>query len=144
MVCRLPSPPTVARGDDVLAEITGGQGLDPSVDLNADDGNDSLRTLVFAIAELDGENTQDLVLYIVGEGGSQSLKINDKESLTPTQLDSWLDAINDVVTGNTTVILDSNNSGSFIPALSANKRIIVTGSSANQDAPFFSDGDISF
>ena len=66
MVCRLPSPPTVARGDDVLAEITGGQGLDPSVDLNADDGNDSLRTLVFLASRIN--NSAVVPISVRGNG----------------------------------------------------------------------------
>jgi len=108
------------------------------------DVSPTLSNLEFAITRLSGDDTQDLMLYIVGSGDEEAIFINETEALTPSQLADWLDEINDSLPGNISVVLDSDSSGSFIPELSADKRIIVTSSAANQPAHFFSEGDISF
>lgn len=104
----------------------------------------SLSNLESAITDLSGEDTQDLVLYIVGGGQRGQISLNGTETVTANQLASWLDTLTDNVPGDISVILDGDYSGSFISALSNSKRIIVTSTTAEQTAHFLADGNISF
>ena len=91
------------------------------------------------------ENTKDLIIYMVGDGNSNSFTMN-KESLNFVLLRQWLDSFQEKVSGNVITIYDAPNSGASIPLLGkdSQKRIIITGSSADQPAHFSSKGVISF
>lgn len=104
----------------------------------------SLSNLEYYLTDISGLDTQDLVIYIVGEGTSNAITIREREILTPDQLGNWLNTLTDKIPGNVTVVLDTDNAGSFIASLSGNKRIIVTSTGAAQQAHFLNQGDISF
>ncbi len=115
---------------------TGTIGVDVSPDVN---------NLDFSITEWTGDNTFDLIVYLVGTGNQQQFFINENEVLTADSLNDWLDEASPSIPGTLTVILDSDASGSFISTLSdEDNRIVVTSTGPDQGAHFFSNGDISF
>ncbi len=104
----------------------------------------TLGNLESAIASLKTGDTQDLVLYIVGGGNPDSVQLNLSEALSPGQLATWLDGLVYTVAGNVTVVLDSDHSGGFLPALSHSKRIVISSAAAAQPALSLFDGGVSF
>jgi len=108
------------------------------------DGSPSLSNLEFGITSLGGDDTRDLVVYLVGAGHKESITVTGNEHLTPAQLATWLDGLTAEIDGNVTVVIDTDNSGSFVQSLGNDKRIVVTGSGAEQPAHFFNGGDISY
>lgn len=107
----------------------------------------TLEYLKPAVLNLAGENTQDLVLYLTGDGDTDVFKLNDTETLSAAELDSWLDELQRSIPGKVTVIYDADKSGSFIPRLTppaGKERIVITSTGKDQDACFRSDGNISF
>ncbi|RLI51457.1 MAG: hypothetical protein DRP09_19280, partial [Candidatus Thorarchaeota archaeon] len=93
------------------------------------------------------QSTQDVVLYMVGNGGYGTFEINGTETLSATDLDAWLDTMQNSIPGKVTVIYDADCSGSFISFLAPpqdKERILISSTTSNQTARFLSDGDISF
>lgn len=107
----------------------------------------TLDNLEDAITRWGKEKTLDLVLYMTGYGGTEVFKMNDYENLSPTDLDSWLDELQDSITGKVTFIYDVCKSGSFIPFLippEGKERIVITSTREDEPADFLSQGDVSF
>ncbi len=84
---------------------------------------------------------EQLVVYLVGHGGVESFQLERNRDLTPRQLNDWLNSAQSRLTqdqrgepGKLTLILDACKSGSFIPALAADNRYVVTSTSADLDA----------
>ncbi len=93
------------------------------------------------------QNTSDLVIHFVGHGQDGAIRLNDTETLAMADLDAWLDNLQGKIPGKVTVICDTDHSGSFLPLLTppeGRKRILISGTSADQPALFLSQGDISF
>jgi streptogramin lyase len=93
------------------------------------------------------QSTQDVVLYMVGKGGSGTFEINGTETLSATDLDAWLDTMQNSIPGKVTVVYDADYSGNFIPYLTPpqdKERILISSTKSNQTAQFLSQGDISF
>jgi streptogramin lyase len=113
-------------------------------------GVDALATLSnlnYAINVWAQINTQDVVLYLVGNGDHETFKINQSETLAASTLDSWLDNLQNNIPGKVTVIYDGCRAGSFLPLLTppgGKERILLASSGGNQPAYFLSGGDISF
>jgi streptogramin lyase len=121
-----------------LSNVTFSAGVDASA---------TWSNLNFAINTWAGQNSQDLVLYMVGNGSYQTFELNNSENLSATELDTWLDNLQDGISGKVVVIYDASLSGSFLPYLTpteGKERILISSSSAIQSAYFLSDGDISF
>ena len=127
-----------------------------SPDMNVDlDGNglydevDDLATgesLQNAITEwaLDAD---ELVLFITDHGGSGTFQINETELLQATDLDQWLDELQQTLPGKVTVVYDACHSGSFLSALTPpqdKERIVLSSTDVGQEAYFTSFGDLSF
>jgi len=111
------------------------------------DGLATLSNLNFAIVTWAATNTRDVVLYLVGRGGAQTFQLNATESLTPADLDTWLDSLQNSLPGNVTIVYDAAHSGSFLNFLApplTKERIVISSADNNQSASFISDGDISF
>ena len=107
----------------------------------------TLSNLEYSTTLWGSENTQDIVLYLVGNGGNGWFEMNDSEKLTATNLDSWLDSLQEEISGKVTIIYDANQSGSFLLPLTPpeyKERITITSASDSQPAYFISEGDISF
>lgn len=106
-----------------------------------------LSNLEYALTRWASENTQDVVLYMIGKGGDSIFQMNPKEILKPSQLNEWLETLQNNIPGEAVVIYDSCRSGSFMPHLIPNsdkKRIVINSSTREQPACFLSEGDISF
>ncbi len=110
------------------------------------DGDATLVNLEYAI-RIWAEDTHDLIIYMTGHGGDGVFRISETETLKAEELDSWLDSIQERITGKVIVIYDSAFSGSFVPSLippDGKERIVATSSSADEMAVFLSEGTISF
>jgi hypothetical protein len=111
------------------------------------DGLASLSNLQFAIKDWARDNTQDLVLYMTGEGKKGKFSLNDEETLAAKRLDRWLDQLQEDIPGKVTVIYDACRSGSFLEVLTppeGRERILLSSTHADDAAFFLSDGDVSF
>ena len=113
-------------------------------------GVDQLATfdnLEHAVMSWAGQSTQDLVLYLVGNGGAGTFRINAQETLSADDLKGWLDALQAGITGKVTVVYDAPQSGSFLPALAPTKgreRILIASTGANGRACFAAGGEVAF
>ncbi|MBF0230533.1 MAG: hypothetical protein HQK63_13270 [Desulfamplus sp.] len=99
----------------------------------------------FEWAKSKGKLTQPLYLYFVYRGEESSkLLLANAEALTGDLLSSMISDYQSS-TGNTVVvIIEASYSGSMIPHLSGNNRIIITSSGADQESYYDQNGDISF
>jgi hypothetical protein len=115
-----------------------------------------LSNLEYAITGWAADSTQDLVLYLIGDGDEETYQLNDTETLSAAELDSWLDTLQTTLPGKATVIYDGDYSGSFLdlhnneepdnPALAPpdGKERILIASTGDGPTYFLSEGDISF
>jgi nitrate reductase NapAB chaperone NapD len=89
-----------------------------------------------------------LVIYFVGHGGKDSIRVNEYEILYATVLQKWLDEIQIHIPGKLIVVIDSPYSGNLMPKLSPNpfnrERIFITSTSMNEVPIFASNGLVSF
>jgi len=111
------------------------------------DGLSTLSNISHALTTWALQSTQDVVVYLVGNGEEGAFEINDTETLLATDLDSWLDSLQDNIPGKATVIYDACRSGSFLSSLTPSvdkERILISSTGENQPAYFISEGDISF
>ncbi len=127
-------------GDDIyfMSPVTFSSGID---------GTPTLSNLQYALTTWGITNTQDLVLYLIGNGGNKTFQISASETLNATNLKQWVDALQNTISGKVTVIYDAPQSGSFLPFLapvSGKQRIVISSAGSTQTANFLSSGDISF
>ncbi|WP_166404843.1 SMP-30/gluconolactonase/LRE family protein [Desulfonema ishimotonii] len=93
------------------------------------------------------DDTDDLVVYIVGEGRDREFVINETEIISARELNGYLENAQSLVSGRMTVVYDACQSGSFLPELipaENRERVVITGSAANQAAHFIGERNISF
>ncbi len=113
-----------------------------SADTDDADADPSAAALQKAIQESDADR---LVLYFVDHGGEQKFHLSESETLSASDLNTWL---NDFQTGNSKeiiVIYDACNGGSFISGLQGSQpRILISASDVNENAHFINQGSISF
>jgi len=88
--------------------------------------------------------TEGLVIYLVDHGGNGTFRMGDTQTLSAANLDSWLDAVQEKMSGKVIVIYDACNSGSFLPTLAGQNRIVMTGASSGEEAYFITHGSVSF
>lgn len=111
------------------------------------DGDCTLANLQYALeawapTQLGGLPTGDVVLYVVDHGGENSFRMNETEVVTAADISAWLDTLEPQIQGRVTVVIDACDSGSFVDELSADARIVVTSSAADEEAQF--QGSVSF
>ena len=131
----------------------------PYQDLDADGTNDvdaapSLSALGAAITGWALQNTTDrMTLYLLGGGTNDTMRLNDTESLTASQLAAWLDAFQTTNPVLVNVVLDFPGSGAFVPTLAvsnlaasvpAAERIVTTATRAGRDALMSNGGTVSY
>jgi hypothetical protein len=109
----------------------------------------TLANVTDALGNWAEQDTQDVVLYLIGEGNYGSFKLNNTETLSATYLDSLLDSLQESIPGKIAVIYDACLSGSFLssltpPAGKEQDRIVIVSTESNKPAYFLSGGDISF
>jgi len=127
-----------------------------SSDLDLDLDNNGLLDDVDLPATIDAfENTiihwadgsDRLILYMIDHGGEAVFRMNDQSILSASQLDNWLDSIQEKTGVQVIVIYDACKSGSFISKLTAPQgleRIVITSAQPLENAFFVSQGAISF
>ena len=121
--------------------------MSPVVFSTGHDASSTLSNLQYAINTWCVENTQDVVLYMVGNGDAETFQINNTENVSAAELGSWLDDLQETIPSKVTVIYDACLSGSFLPLLSPpidKKRILISSASNSQPASFVPTGNISF
>ncbi len=93
------------------------------------------------------ENTQDLVLYMIGAGGAGHFDMGGREILFAGVLKVWLDGLQATLPGPVTVVYDACASGSFLPLIvpeEGRKRIVISSTQADASATFSIQGGLSF
>ncbi len=88
-----------------------------------------------------GEDTEELLLYMADHGGHEKFLLDgnldpsdERRMLTASELDTWLDELQTVMSGRLILVLDACRSGSFVPRIAGDQRVIVTASDADEDA----------
>jgi len=114
---------------------------------NAVDGAPSLSNIEYLITTWGTFDTYDLVVYLVGPATAAGFEVNALETLTPANLDAWLDIAQHTIPGIVTVVVDATDSGSFLTALSPpvdTQRIALASTRPGETARFLSGGDLSY
>jgi len=124
-----------------------GLDLDNNGKLDDVDCDATLENLQQAISTWAGADIQHLILYLVDHGGNKSFRMNSSQILSASDLDSWLDTLQDTTGCKVTIIYDACDSGSFLSELAPpfdQERIVMTSTSPGESAYFVSQGAISF
>ncbi len=126
--------------DDILSLV-------PATSPAGDDGTCSLDAIENGITVWAAETAQDLVVYMVGDGGDGAFRLPNSETLTAEDLDHWLDQLQGKLPGPVVVVYDACQSATFLTALTPpeNKtRIVIASAGPGEPARFLLDGDVSF
>ncbi len=131
---------------DTNFDVDGNGSLD---DIDAEATLLNLRDAVVNWADDAGE----VLIYMVDHGGNNTFRLNLTEILfadednTEEDLDGYLDALQENMSGRVIVVYDACESGSFIPRLlppEGKKRIVITSSDKEEKAYFLKRGRLSF
>jgi len=112
-------------------------------DVDADATNASLQ---YAINTWAGD-ANNLLIYMVNHGGNGTFRMSGAELLYATDLDAWLDTLQNTLPGHVTIIYDACESGSFLPYLlppSGKQRYVAASSSLGEESIFVGNGTVSF
>ena len=112
-------------------------------DVAGDATNTNLENAILSWAS----GADDVTLYLVDHGGETSFRMSGIETLSAFDLSSWLDTLQNTITGKVIVIYDACESGSFLSPLKApsgKQRIIIASTSPDEKAYFLTQGSISF
>jgi len=112
-------------------------------DVDADATNSNFQTAITNWAQ----DAEDLFIYMVDHGGEGTFRISATELVQASDLDTWVDTLQETIPGTVTIFYDACRSGTFIPYLtppSGKERIILTSTSADEAAIFASQGTVSF
>jgi hypothetical protein len=97
------------------------------------------------------DNTLDLVLYIIGLGNDKGVVLNEKETLSFTELKERLDELqDDAIPGPVTVIYEGPQSGYLLPALALEKslqdkkRFLISSAGEKKTLVIAEDGNEDF
>jgi len=111
------------------------------------DGGAVLSNIEWVITSLAASQTQDFTVYLVGPGSDGAFQVNATETLTGSQLDTWLDSLQSTLPGKVTAVYDADHAGTFLLSLTppvSKPRIVVASTTASETAHFFAGGSISF
>lgn len=89
-------------------------------------------------------DADDVVIYLTDHGGVNQFRISGTETVSSSELDSWLDQLQAQISGKITIIYDACESGSFVIPSAAPNRVVITSSSRNEPAYFTGQGALSF
>ena len=112
-------------------------------DVNADATNSNLQ---YAITQW-AKDAESLVVYLIGHGGDGTFRMSETELLEAEDLSSWLNELQQTMSGLVTLVYDACESGSFVPRLappSGRQRITMTSTSPGESAYFLNQGALSF
>ncbi len=115
------------------------------------DGDATSTNLQYAITDwaVHEPAADSLVIYIVNHGGPNTFRMSDREILSASELDSWLDSLQEAISGKVIVIYDACKSGSFLASLTPpsdklRERIVIASASHDEPAYFATQGSVSF
>lgn len=114
-----------------------GDGLLNDVDAYASQANFSAALTDWA------KDASDLLIYMTDHGGPGTFRMNPDEMLQATVLNTWLNSLQQTMPGRIIIIYDACLSGTFVPIITGQKRIILT-SASEETALFLHDGGNSF
>ncbi|MEW6599796.1 MAG: MopE-related protein [Nitrospirota bacterium] len=120
--------------------------IDSNGELDDVDSDVSIANLQYAVTEW-AADADSLVLYIVDHGGNGTVRLNSSEMLAASDLDLWLDTLQNIIPGRTVVVYDACESGTFLSALTppaGKERIVISSTSPGESAYFVSQGSVSF
>jgi DNA-binding beta-propeller fold protein YncE len=112
-------------------------------DVDADATNANLEHAITTWAA----DADSLILYLVDHGGDGTFRMSETDMLLASDLDNWLDQLQETIPGKVTVIYDACESGSFISQLtppSGKERIVISSASPGESAHFVTQGSVSF
>jgi len=96
-------------------------------------------------------NAADLFVYLVDHGSASeagaAFRLNAAEQLSATNLDAWLDQIQNTYNTDVTLVMDFCYSGAFLPLLTYTgtaKRVVIAATSAGELTYFVAGGAVSF
>jgi len=120
--------------------------LDGNGSLDDVDGDAQNQNLQEAITQWAGD-ADSLVLYLVDHGGAGTFRMSGTQILHAADLNTWLDQLQQKISGRVIVIYDACESGSFLSLLrpsAGRKRIVISSTSPGEEAQFVSQGSVSF
>jgi sugar lactone lactonase YvrE len=88
-----------------------GNGILDDVDANATNANMQYAIKTWA------NDAEALFIYMVDHGGNGTFRMGETELLGASDLDSWLDSLQQTISGSVTMVYDACESGSFLPLL---------------------------
>jgi hypothetical protein len=108
----------------------------------------ALANLADALAPGRHGDAMEVVVLLAGNMEGDAFRLNDAESISATQLDAWLDALDAVVSGAITVITDADGAAAFNAGLTPSagreaERIRIASTTAGE-ANFAGIGAVSF
>ena len=112
-------------------------------DVDADATNANLQYAINTWAK----DADDLLICMIDHGGKGTFRMGATEILQATELDTWLDGLQQNISGTVTMVYDACESGSFLPLLlppAGKQRVLLTSTSAGQESIFVANGTISF
>ena len=89
------------------------------------------------------KDASDLFLYMIDHGGVGNFRLSPSETLLATDLDSWLDTLQNDGVENVVVVYDACHSGSFIAPLTppdGKVRVLATSATSGQNSLFLARG----
>ena len=109
----------------------------------------TLSNVQFALAPAEHMDSQDVVVVLIGGMGGDVFALNGTESISSSALDTLLDALQAVLPGRLTMIMDAQGAGSFVshldaPAGGERKRIRIPSTTGSGPALFEQGGAVSF
>lgn len=109
----------------------------------------TLGNLAEALSPAEHDGALDLVLFMTGDILTGGFRMNDDESLSAAELAGWLDALNAVLPGQVTLIVDGAGAGAFVdrvfPASGhTDRRIRIASTTGRGPATFAREGALSF
>ena len=111
------------------------------------DGLNVLENVDFALGDWLGDDTQDLLLYVVGDGDTEEISLNEGAVLDAESLATRLSEAQAAISGVLAVVLDTPHAGSFLPVLaggSLDERIVIASAGAEQTICLAPERSISF
>ena len=117
------------------------------------DGEATLANVKASIEDCaSGEEAEQFVLYMIGHGGLGQFRINETERLKAKSADpenslyAWLNDLAPNVTGETVIVYDACNSGTFLPLLADGtlSRTIVASAGPGEEARYIPILEASF